>query len=247
MIFQIALCDNDAEDLKRLQSFCDLFLQAHPEMECVFESFSSSTELKQQCNCKKFDVFILDILMPELNGIELGREIRRNNPNTPILYTTTAREFAFEAYGIHAMFYLEKPVEFEQLEPALLAAIQYHNRKQKNKILVNTKDGTTTVDINEVSYIENVSRTAVYHLCNKEEIVSICNRKSFESSVEEACKNGNFIQSHKSFFVNMQYIKLIHQKELYLDSGEQIPISRNRYAQVKSAYLHFMTGDQDDV
>ena len=245
MKFRIAICDNDENDLERACNLVDSFLRERKNMEGEIIAFSSPQKLLKAVVQEDFDLYLLDILMPEMTGIELGKLIREKSRRVPIIYMTSSREFAFEAYGVQAMYYLEKPVSYKQLEESLYMALKFKGKEKENKILINTRDGVIAIDSNDVLYVENESRTAVYYLNNGEKVVSVSNRRSFEETVEGICKNNSFIHPHKSYYVNMQYIRLIRQTSIYLDNDVEIPISRKHLTEMKKLYLNFVTEESD--
>lgn len=88
------------------------------------------------------DVAILDIDMPDINGIELGKEIKALSPDTEIIYATGYGEHAVEAFQVHAAGYLLKPVRKDDLEKELtyisnhhVAAGQAHNASDEIKLV----------------------------------------------------------------------------------------------------------------
>ena len=64
---------------------------------------------------ENYDVLLLDIIMPGLNGIGAAREIRENDRSIPIIFLTSSPEFAVESYRVRAFDYLLKPVNGEEL------------------------------------------------------------------------------------------------------------------------------------
>ena len=61
------------------------------------------------------DLAILDIDMPEIDGITLAARMKEVSPQTAILFLTAYKEYAFDAYCVHPMGYLLKPVSMEKL------------------------------------------------------------------------------------------------------------------------------------
>lgn len=240
-MFEIAICDNDEKDLTRLDQYVSEFFEKNSDMEGNVESFRSSAELEKRVKVKQFDIFVLDIMMPKINGIELGKTIREIDEQANIIYTTSAREFAFDAFGIHAIRYLEKPIKQEELEEAISVSVQTLGRNEIQKVSVNSKSGLVTVKVDDIIYIENVSRCSVYMLKDGTQIVGTYNRKSFENSIQPLSNHPDFLQPHKSFFVNMRYIQTLQGDALYLDNGKQIFISRNRVSEAKRRYLKYLS------
>lgn len=246
-MFHIILCDNDLTDLNELKKKVNTYIENRKISSAGFEAkvtcFSDSIELMRQIDLMECNIFILDVIMPELNGIGLGEIIRKSDKNVPIIYVTSSREFAFDAYGVHASDYIEKPVSDEKLAQSLDRILDSYV-KTKASIVINGKNGTTSVEINDVVYVENEYRTAVYNMVDGRRVEGICNRVSFEKSIEEVVKSGFFIQPHKSFFVNMNHIESIKSDKVIVEGGREIPVSRNRSANIKKAFLRFVTGEE---
>ncbi len=240
-MLEIAICDNDEDDLGLLNQYVTGYLKKNQDTNGDIETFLSSERLRKRLGEKHFDIFVLDIMMPKVNGIELGRLIREMDEQAEIIYTTSSKEFAFDAYGIHAIRYLEKPIRIEDLEEAISVSIKSIEKNVVQKVSVNAKNGMITLKVDDILYIENVSRCAVYVLKDGTEIVGTYNRKTFEDSIQPLNEHPDFLQPHKSFFVNMKYIQAIQGGTLLLDNGRQIFISRNRSAATKKCYLKYLS------
>ncbi|MBU3876140.1 LytTR family DNA-binding domain-containing protein [Faecalicatena sp. AGMB00832] len=240
-MLEIAICDNDEADLELLDQYVTGYFKKNRDRNGNIETFLSSEKLKSRLEEKRFDIFVLDIMMPQINGIELGRLIRESDDQAEIIYTTFSKEFAFDAYGIHALRYLEKPIVPEKLEEAMNVGILSVERNKIQKVSVNAKNGLIAVKVSDIIYIENISRCAVYVLKDGTEIVGTYNRKTFEDSIYPLNEHPDFLQPHKSFFVNMKYIQAIQGGTLSLDNGRQVFISRNRSAETKKRYLKYLS------
>ena len=97
------------------------------------------------------------------------------------------------------------------------------------------------VPYSKIEYIENYSRVLNIWLTDGELIKSIFIRKSFNEEIKEIAEDKSFIQVHKSFLINMRYVKKLTQKTVLMESGKSIPVSKNRAADVKKEYLLFVT------
>ena len=239
---RLAICDDDLNDLAKLKGLLQTYKGHCPGIHIEINIFSDATELLQEIQKgMQTDLYILDILMSNITGIDLGTEIRKNNPKSMIIYVTSSDSFAMEAYDLHAIRYLLKPTVERDLFEALDYAISHMDRKKSSVFLVKTKEGLTAVPYSEIEYIENASRKLDIHLTNGEIVTSIFMRKSFDEEIEELVQVQNFICVHKSFLINMNYIRKLNQSDMILDSGTRIPVSRRRTLQVKKEYLLFVS------
>lgn len=120
-------------------------------------------------------------------------------------------------------------------------ARSYTRIHKEHLFLVKTREGTLSVSYSRIEYIENYSRTLNVYLNDGENIRSIFIRKSFDEEIREIAGDKSFLQVHKSFLINMKYVKKLEQSEIVMESGKRIPVSKTRATDVKRTYLQFLS------
>jgi len=83
------------------------------------EVFDRSISALSFAKENRVDVAFLDITMPEMNGIELAKELKKTNPYVNVVFCTGYSEFMRDAIDLHASGYLLKPAEVESVSKAL--------------------------------------------------------------------------------------------------------------------------------
>ncbi len=242
-MLKIAICDDRKKNADEIGAYVDAYFRASAYGKYEVTVFFDGEELLENIKKHSYDIYFLDILMPGLNGVELGGLIREENKKAVIVYITVSREFSFEAFGVRAFQYLQKPVKKEKLFEVLNEIVSLLERKASSRVCIRTKEGLVNVKIEDVIYVENIARCAVYRLKNGKQVVSVCNRGTFEKSVSPLNENCGFVQPHKSYFVNMHYIHTFANKCISLDDGTQIAVSRKRFAEAKRLYLEFLADE----
>lgn len=179
--------------------------------------------------------------MSGTSGIDIGNQLKSLGSSAAIIYTTSSDDFALDAYGVHAIRYLLKPVQEDKLFEALDYARSFQEAKKGPMYLVKTKSGLTSIPYSKIEYIENSSRMLNIHLTNKEVVTSIFIRKSFDEEISDLCKESNFLQVHKSFLINLNYVKKLDGNSITMDNGDEIPISKKNTANAKRRYLLFIS------
>lgn len=185
------------------------------------------------------DIYILDLLMDGKTGIDLGLEMRRSGGKSEIIYITSSDDFALDAYGVHAGRYLLKPVKKVDFFEALDHAISCVGVEEEALFLVKTRDGLESAAYTQIEYVENSSRTLAVYLTDGRQIRSIFIRKSFEDEVWSLLSDRCFVQVHKSFVINLKYVRKLGQSAVVMESGREIPVSKSRMAEVKREYLSY--------
>lgn len=104
-MLRIAICEDEETQRKELEALVKTYLQSRPGLNGQMESFpSSAAMLTRMTRPGAFDLYILDIFMPELNGIETGRRLRILGDEGEIVYLTSSNDFAADSYDVRAFF-----------------------------------------------------------------------------------------------------------------------------------------------
>lgn len=239
---KIAICDDSMKDLTTLEGLLEKYKTLNPNAGFQLEKFSNSSALYEKIQKKELaDIYILDILMSRATGIDLGNEIRKNSSESAIIYITSSDDFALDAFHIHAVRYLLKPVSEHQFFEALNYAFSYAELKKGPLYPVKTKTGLQSVPYSKIEYVENASRMLNVHLTDGGTITSIFIRKSFEEELGELIHNSCFLQVHKSFLINLNHVKKLDRNTVLMGSGAIIPVSKKNTSNVKRQYLLFVS------
>lgn len=236
---KIAVCDDNQEELHRVASLLEDY-QEEKTVSINLRLFGSSVELASIAQQENFDLYLLDVLMPALNGMELAREIRAFNTAVPILFLTSSPEFAVESYTVHAANYLLKPVSRESLFSALNDISAQQKADRKNYIIVKSNIGVRKILLSQLVYVEAQDRRVIYHLQNGGQVDCIAR---FSAIAGELLKNIEFIQPHRSYLVNMSYINIIGTMDMELQDHTVLPLAQRRVAEIKEYYLAYQMGE----
>lgn len=241
-MYSIAICDNDRFDLSILLQNVESWFNQHKETDWKITPFLQVDELINMIDKgKHFDLYLLDIMMPNTNGVELGRLIRKKDYDTPIIYITSYPDFALEAYGIHALRYITKPINIKELYFALDLAYIILCNQSANTILIKENGSITSVIIDDIMYVENSVRNTIYTLNNNKQIINVRRTGYFEQALGPLLEIPYFIQTHKSFFINLKYVNSLHSNIVIMDDNKKIPISRKHLSSVRTSYLDFIS------
>lgn len=239
---KITLCDDSIKDLLHIEKLLLKYKTLYPNQNFDLEKFSDPSRLHHKISEGKLtDIYILDMLMPRWSGIDLGNQIRMAGCESVIIYITSSDDYAMDAYGVRAIRYLLKPVDEGKLFEALDYALSYTQIKTEPVCLIKTKEGIIKQPYSGIEYIENVSRKLAVHLSDGEVLQSLFIRKTFEEEVQEIADKNNFQQIHKSFLVNLDYVKQLTPDSVILKSGIELPVSKSKAAKVKREYLLFVS------
>lgn len=240
-MLRIAICDDDIKELENTYKMICEFAETKPEIDFYIRRFQSAYDMLECINTGiNFNIYILDVIMPLMNGIDVGAKIREKDENAVIIYLTTSPDYAVKSYSVFAFQYLLKPVNQKELFIFLGKAIDKINFKAFQSFPVKTKQGVTAVRYHTIMFIEYSNHIMVFHLSDTTVLISVILREPFDIAAAEILKDYRFIKPHVSFIVNLSFVSDISKKDFILKNDTLIPISKNIYTEVKKKYIDFL-------
>ncbi len=130
-MIKVAICDDEAAEAIKIDSF----VRAYGDFD--IRVYTSSSELARDIDDgAAFDLYLLDVVMPKPDGIELAQLIRELDETAVIIYLTNRDDRSLDAFRVYASQYLVKPVDLDTLQRALdIALITVKDRNAKIFIL----------------------------------------------------------------------------------------------------------------
>lgn len=234
---KIAICEDSQLDREMLRKIIDALLQKKGD-SCEIESFASGEELLERYRKQPFDAIFLDIMMGEMNGMEVGRQIRSLDNEVEIIFCTSTKEFAIEAYEIHAMGYLLKPYETEQIEKVLEYFLKKHPLKKKNFLEVKSQRKSVIIPYSDIIYMESDNKVVYIHTLKQGDIKVYTKLDSLEEKVSDE----RFLRCHQSYFVNLDYVAGIIDIDFVLNDERRLPIRKSGRKMLIKKYEDYLKG-----
>ena len=233
-MIQIGFCDDDLSILSELRVLLDRY-RVERNVEIASAAFQSPLELLTEIERgTRFDILLLDVMMPGENGIDTAREIRRYDQSMKIIFLTSSAEFAVESYTVGAYFYQLKPIWQESFFRLLDSVIAECAKSGSMSLILRCKSGITRVELDKLEYCEVIRRSLLLH---KTDGTVLEAAGSMDSLCESLAEHRNFLRIHRSYLVNLEHIQTITPKTLVMSSRAELPIPRGRYNDIKDAYL----------
>ena len=232
-----AFCDDDLTMIHEMKTLFDQYCrEQNREIACTV--FHSSLELLAEIEKgAHFDILFLDVIMPGQNGMNAAREIRQYDHTIKIIFLTSSSEFAVESYTVDAFFYYVKPIREEAFRRLMDSALSECEKERQDSLVLRCKNGITRILLRKLVYCEVIGRTLVFHMDDGIKHESI---GSLDELSDRLAKYGGFLRPHRSFLINMEYIRNISYKAIILDNLEKIPIPHGKCSEIKNLYLEYV-------
>ena len=233
---RIAFCDDDQTVLDQLTALLEKYrAQRGADFQCT--AFRSPLDLLAEIERgTRYDILFLDVLMPAENGITAAKEIRQYDSNVQIIFLTSSAEFAVESYVVGAYFYQLKPIweeSFFRLTDSVLAECR---KADERGLILRCKTGITRIGLGRLLYCEVLGRTLVFHMADGRVLES---PGSMDDLAKQLTPYPCFLRPHRSYLVNMEYIRNISAKAITLSDLSQVPIPHGKSADIKNQYLEY--------
>lgn len=228
----LAVCDDKKEELDTVLSLLDQW-QAQHDVPLRRKAFQSGMELMEAARQERFTLYLLDVMMPGMDGLECAREIRRFDDTAEIVFLSTSSGFAYESYGVRALNYLLKPVRQEKLFAVL---DQLFLREQKPLESLTLKTGTTIIRLpySHISYVEVIGKHVYFHQTDGDVREMVGSLKEYETLL---LSRSEFMRVHRSYIVNMLQVEELSSSQIRTFSDKTIPVSRLLYPQLQKDYM----------
>ena len=241
-MIKIAFCDDDMEVLHQMNELLDRYRVERNE-DITYAAFQSPFELLTEIEKGiRPDILFLDVVMPGQNGMDVAKEIRQYDTNMKIIFLTSSPEFAVESYSVGAYFYQLKPIWEESFFRLMDAVLAECEKKKKNSLILRSKDGITRIDLQQLEYCEVLGRKLLFHL---EDGAVLESAGSLDDLAGQLMQYSNFFRPHRSFLVNMEYIKNISSRSIKMVNDSEIPIPHGKCSEIKNTYMEYaFNGEQ---
>jgi len=225
----IAVCEDNSEDMAYVRSA----IYGTGTLCSVSEYQNAESLLWDiETECKQFDIFLLDIYLPEKSGVEAARRIRAKNENAPIIFISSSEEFYREAFDIYAFHYLIKPIDHDIFADVLEKAVRITDKERNYNLKITYKGKSSVLKYSEIAYISSFNHTLCFHMRDGGEYTSYGKLDELAAQI----KSELFVRCHKSFIVNLANVREMDTDGFRTNDDKYVPISRTYSAYAKESY-----------
>jgi len=234
---KIGICEDELAIAEQIIKLVQGWASFHGQAVHITHYMNAEAFLFAYEDDKSAALLLLDIQMGEMDGMALARKIREDNEKVQIIFITGISDYVAEGYDVSAVHYLLKPIKEDKLHGALNKAVA-NLYKSRRTISIDTADGITLVVVDDIAFVETLNHELVIN--TKEGEIS-CKMPLYK--LERIISDERFVQTHRSYLVNLAHIKRVTRTDVVLDNGKTLPLSRRLYKDINSALMKYITGD----
>ena len=183
-----------------------------------------------------YDLLLLDIQLPGIDGVSLARQIREKDEKIIIVFITSMTAYAVQGYGVHALDYILKPINRISFRATLDRAREAFALRREHFIAVSTGEGLIRLDISQIFYIETEKHAVRLHYTKGSFHIN-----DTMKSLEKKLENAPFCRCNNCYLVNLAHVEQV-KKEYVIVAGHELAFSRSRIKPFMEALVNYLGG-----
>lgn len=241
----IAIVDGNLMQRREVSELVEEHLSRTP-FKVNIREFDSGPELIWDVRERgRYDIYIMEVMMPEMNGIMLAKELRSGGDPGIIICLSQNEKDAYQAFQVKASDYILKSLLRERLALALDEILEKLIMKDTPPIIeIKSKSGVMRVPVNSITHVDTVDRALCFHMKSGECKKTICLRESFAKALERATDTAEIMREFAlvgtSCLLNLSYIMELGRGTVLLKNGERIYIPKSAEKSLNKAWEKYM-------
>lgn len=238
-MIRFAVCDDNDIQLAITSEVLKASLGSYAGQVTV-SSFASGKDLLSDVRQNGgYEVYILDMIMPGMNGMELASTLRLLNDAGKIIFLTSTAEFAVQSYEVEAYQYLLKPLDPVKLEKVLRKLMDELASGSMEVLNISTPDGAVAVKMQDITHADIQNRYPVYNLRNGKQITGKWLRSKFKDEVAPLLSKNYFVDCGASCVINLCYVESIDSECIVMTDGSVIYPPQSAVYRIMQQWMDF--------
>lgn len=231
---KIAIVDDSDIDLEILKGFALQYCES-ARLAGSIHTYSNSPSFLENFHPGKYDLVFLDIMMQEIDGISLAREIRKKDSHCFIIFSTSSSDYAIEGFQVRAFDYMVKPISYQRFVETCNLCIE---KLPCDNHYIEVKEGRTytKVLISDILYTDYYNHYIQIHT----ETSLIRSYMSFGEFQPMLKDYSQFLCCYRNCTVNMDKVNMIEDRNFVLHNGIRVPIAAKMKQEVHKAYRDYL-------
>lgn len=235
-MYHIAIVEDEQEYAEQLQTFLEQYGDEH-NLRFKVTVFGDGAEILEEYQ-PVYDLILLDIEMPQVNGMDAAERIRNQDQDVVMMFITNIASYAIRGYEVGALDYVMKPITYYGFAMRLGRALKRVKQREQKVILLPLADGVKKLQIQQIYYVEVQNRILHFHTDEGEYLI-----RGTMQKVEEELAGYSFAKCNHWYIVNLRHVTEV-RKNIVVVAGHELEISRRNRTPFLKALTEYVGGAQ---
>ncbi len=208
-MLNVAIVDDEQDAVETLKNYVERYCGGHG-IDCNAICFNSPVKFLARYK-SDYDIVFLDIDMPDLNGMDAARNLRKIDGGVALIFVTNMAQYAIRGYEVDADDFIVKPIKYGNLEIKLDRVLKKHGKKDVPRVAVYDDGAARYIAVEEIRYVEVIKHSIIYHTVYGE----YEKRGALKAEYALFTENG-FAQCNKSCLVNLRFVLGVADHTLHI-------------------------------
>lgn len=232
-MLKFAVCDDEPSMIEEISGQLSAYMKTMPHTPFQIQGFPNGRSLLE--NDFDPDLIFLDIQMAHPDGMETARMLRRQKFQGLLVFVTILKEYVFDSFEVEAWDYLVKPLNPTHFRRTMDRSVRFLEQQASRQVLIQKGASCEVIPLSRIVYCEIQGRKLYIHQCDGRVTDYYQKLEAFTQHVD-----GRFFRCHRSYLVNLDYVRGCNGGQVRLASGDEIPVSRLREQDLTQALLFRM-------
>ncbi len=231
-MYKLAICDDEKSSAAEAAELLEKYKAAHDGIDFAVDIFYTSLDLLCAMQKNVYDIFLLDIYIDKINGIELAETIMKNNENAHIIFMTSSNAFYKDAFRVHAAHYLEKPILQDEFFEAMDRVCT--EEEDEHYLTFRESGEVHKVLVDDILYVESEDHYKRIVTHNDSFLI-----RSTMQALQESLDYPHFYTMGVKSIINLKRVLKITKDSVFMENGKEFSVPRGTYRNLSESVLKY--------
>ncbi|MCI9518297.1 MAG: response regulator transcription factor [Clostridia bacterium] len=237
-MIRIAIVEDEKIEHERIRECLD-FVSEREKIEFDISDFYSAPSFL--CDYEPiYDIVLMDIEMPEMNGMEAAKKLRVIDQTVILLFVTNMAQYAVSGYEVDALDFIVKPIEKYHFALKMSRAVSRTTRRTEREIIVDGEGEVLSISLPQIVYLEVIGHYVYWHISGDRVVKEYSTMKNAENRILRG--GANFVKCNRCYLVNLRYVEAV-KKDTVIIGKDRLSISRPQRKAFLNAFVKYIGGN----
>lgn len=226
-MYHIAIVEDEASFATQLQEYLKQYEEEN-DVRFKISVFGDGAEILEDYQ-PLYDIILLDIEMPKVNGMKAAEQIRAQDAGVTLMFITNMANYAIRGYEVGALDFVMKPINYYTFSMKMTRVLKRTKQKAQQDLLLTLPDGVKKLNVQQIYYVEVQNRMLYYH--TDEGVFAM---RGTMQSVEQILPRYAFAKCNHWYIVNLKHVSEVKKTTVVVAEHELEVSRRNRTAFLKA-------------